>query len=88
VPEAPSLSGVPAVSLASEKRIPSLPPTSVMEPEMVTVPFGPRVRFPGVSGCRNPGVTVSRAESAGGFASGGSSCQYRAYRHGDGVRVR
>jgi len=44
--------------------MPPLPPTSVIEPEIVTLAPAPKARFSGVSGCRNPGVTVNAAMPA------------------------
>jgi len=54
----PCPSPEPLAELEVAKLIASVPPTSAMYPVTVTVPLAPRATFCGVSGCRNPGVTV------------------------------
>jgi hypothetical protein len=45
--------------LARAKEMELVPPASARKPVTVVWPLGPRAAFSGVSGCRNPGVTVS-----------------------------
>ena len=51
----------PAAEFDSAKEMPSSPPASARIPVTVTWLLAPRAAFSGVSGCRNPGVTVSTA---------------------------
>jgi hypothetical protein len=51
----------PEAVLARAKEIELVPPASASNPVTVVWPLGPRAAFSGVSGCRNPGVTVSTA---------------------------
>src|SRR6201989_187163 len=56
---APSPLAPPAAVLESAKWISLDPPASATKPVTMTEPFGPTAAFWGVSGCRNPGVSIS-----------------------------
>src|SRR4051794_33152667 len=60
-PSEPWPAPVPLADLASANRTPERPPASASLAVIVTVPLEPSATFSGVSGCRNPGVTLMRA---------------------------